>query len=169
MGILAITYGDILTLDGIKQILETFKKCGWRYMLELEMEIVSNACKLNDILRKLFMDLWRSNQYIPSWMYSSSVWALKENNGLDTWKVRISLLHLDDTVPIEKRYDQLVSTAQKLVDFSNSKQYKDELLKVTPDIQSIYVQISPDISINSSYQLDFSIVVITAVFMILLF
>jgi len=155
LGIIAITYGDVLTLDGIKQILETFKKCGLRYMLELEIEIVSRACELNEILGKVIFDLWRDYRILPDWILTSSVWELKsEKDEMETWKLKVSLVHTNENISPELRYDQLIASASNLVDFSNSQQFKEELLKVAPDsVISIQSKISDDFPVvsQSSY------------------
>jgi hypothetical protein len=151
LGILAITYGDVLTMDGVLQILETIKKCGLKYILQFEMEIVSKACQLKDDLRKLLLDLWRSNRYLPEWMLTSSVWEYKGKSGDDeVWKLKVFLLHTDDTLLPEQRYKDLVSVAETLVDFSNSEEYKNELQNATNDsIVSLKTTLEGDLNNNS--------------------
>jgi len=169
LGILAITYGDVLTLDGIQQILDTFRKCGLKYMLELELEIVASACKLDEVLRKLILDLWRNYNVLPNWIYSSSVWNLKsENEESETWTLRLSLFHLDETILPDQRYEQLFSSASELIRFTNSKEHKNEISSLAPEsIISIQAKFSDNtILVSKSSYTEISFVLIFAILFI---
>jgi hypothetical protein len=134
LGILAITYGDVLTLDGILQIMETMKKCGFKYVLQFEIEVINQACQLKEDIRKIFMDLWRKHSYLPDRIITSSVWEFKEKREeQEVWKLNVFLIHTDDSILPDQRYNDLVSVAGTLVDFTNSDEYKLEMKNKTMD------------------------------------
>lgn len=170
LGIISITYGDVLTMDGVIQILETIKKCGLRYMLQFEIEIVSKACQLKEGLRKILTDLWRRNQFLPEWILSTSVWEFKEKRGdNEVWKLKVSLFHTDDSILPEQRNKDLISVAGTLVDFTNSEEYKNELQNSTlGNLLSVKATVDSPL-VNNVSSNTFSSLILLFVFYILLF
>jgi hypothetical protein len=136
LAILGITYGDILTLDGITQILETAKRCGFKYILELELEIVSKACTLKDNIRNLLPELWRN--VMPNWLLTSSTWEYIGSNGgqqgtEDIWKVKIYLFHEDDSLSMEEQAKQVKNVSNDFINLINSQEYINQLNGLAPD------------------------------------
>jgi hypothetical protein len=178
LGILAITYGDILTMDGIMQILETAKRCGFKYILELELLIISKTCTLKDNIRKLLPELWRN--IMPNWLLSSTTWEYKGSNSgsqgtEDIWKVKILLFHEDDTISMEEQAKQVKMVGKNLMNLMNSEEYVEQLNVLSPNtftsvnatLTSDNIPINEPI-INSSYKTTYPYL-LTAVLAIMLF
>jgi hypothetical protein len=159
LGILAITYGDILNVEGVTQILETARRCGLRYVLELDLHIISSACTIGNSFRDLLSDLWRRSGILPSWMMSSSIWEftgvrnenLRRSEENEDWRIKIMLWHKESSLSFEEQRRQLQELGKKLSGMINSHEYRNELDKMFPDtLKSMDVRITnQDLDVNS--------------------